>query len=156
MKTINKLGSVLGIIAALILGGCQNMNTTPYPSNPDVARSGNTYPLYGVVRSIELVQQENQGIAGSGVGLGTIAGAVIGGVVGNQVGAGRGNAVATVAGAAGGAYVGHELEKRQQTDAYKITVRLENGSYQSLVQSTSTGFRVGDRVRLVNGDLQRY
>lgn len=158
MKTTKKLGSVLGMIAALMLGGCASMNTTPYPPNPSVASTGNAYSEYGIVQSIELVPQENNGIGGSGIGVGTIAGAVIGGVLGNQIGAGRGNAVATVAGAAGGAYVGHELENRQQqkSDAYKITVRMDDGSHQTLIQSTNGGFLVGDRVRSQNGSLQRY
>lgn len=156
MKTMNGLGTVLGMIVALTLGACVSPNTAPYPPNPGVASSGNVYSGYGVVHSIELVRQENSGIAGSSVGLGTIAGAVIGGVVGNQVGAGRGRTVATVAGAAGGAYVGHELENRQKTDAYQITVRMDDGSYQALMQNTNSGFRVGDRVRYENGVLQRY
>ena len=161
MKTTKKLGSVLGIIAALTLGGCASTNATntaPYPPNPNVANTGNAYSGYGIVQSIELVAQENNGIGGSGIGVGTIAGAVIGGVLGNQIGSGRGNTVATVAGAAGGAYVGHELENRQQqtSDAYKITVRMDDGSHQTLIQSTNGGFRTGDRVRFHNGSLQRY
>ncbi len=158
MKTTKKLVSVLGMIAALTLGGCASTNTAPYPPNPNVASTGNAYSEYGIVQSIELVPQERNGIGGSGIGVGTIAGAVIGGVLGNQIGAGRGNAVATVAGAAGGAYVGHELENRQKptSDAYKITVRMEDGSHQTLIQSTNSGFRVGDRVRSQNGTWQRY
>ncbi len=158
MKTMNQFGSTLGMIAVLTLGGCANMNSAPYPPNPNVASTGDVYPGHGVVQSIELVQHENSGIAGSSIGIGTIAGAVIGGVIGNQVGSGRGNTVATVAGVAGGAYVGHELENRQQqkSDAYKITVRMDDGSYQASMQSTDSGFRVGDRVRFKNGSLQRY
>jgi outer membrane lipoprotein SlyB len=122
-------------------------------ANPAGISSG-----YGVVQSIELVKQGDDGIAGSGIGLGTIAGAVVGGVVGNQVGSGRGNTAATVIGAAGGAYIGHELENRQQQkpDAHKVTIRLEDGSYQAVTQSTNAGLRVGDRVRMENGVLQRY
>lgn len=154
MKTINTLGSALGLSAALLFSGCANMNTTPYPPNPNVASSSSAYPIYGEVRSIEVVKPEP---AAGGIGLGTVAGAVIGGVLGHQVGAGRGNTVATVAGAAGGAYVGHELENRQpQPDAYRIGVRMEDGSYQTLTQSSNPGFRVGDRVRLENGVMQRY
>ena len=154
MKTINQLAAVLGVAAVLTLGGCATMNSTPYPSNPNVANTSNAYPGYGVVRSIEVVQQE---ATGSSIGLGTIAGAVIGGVLGNQVGSGRGNTVATVAGAAGGAYVGHELENKQPTaDAYRIGVRMEDGSYQTLMLNSTSGLRVGDRVRLENGNLQRY
>jgi outer membrane lipoprotein SlyB len=158
MKTMNELGSALGLIAALTLGACATVDNPATAPNSGVAGPGNAYPEYGVVQSIELVKQDDGGIAGSGIGLGTIAGAVVGGVVGNQVGSGRGNTAATVIGAAGGAYIGHELENRQQPrpDAYKITVRMEDGSYQALMQSTSADLRVGDRVRVGNGVLQRY
>jgi len=158
MKSMNPFVSVLGMLAALTFAGCASTNATPYPPNPEVARSGNVYSGYGVVQSIELVQHEKSGIGGSGIGLGTIAGAVIGGVVGNQVGSGSGKTVATVVGAAGGGYVGHEIENRQQQtdDSYKITVRMDNGSNQSVLQSTNSGFRVGDRVRFNNGVLERY
>jgi outer membrane lipoprotein SlyB len=87
----------------------------------------------------------------------TIAGAVVGGVVGHQVGAGSGNTAATVIGAAGGGYVGHQLENQQQQspDAYKITVQMEDGTYQSLIQATDPGLRVGVRVRIDNGVVRR-
>lgn len=162
MTTRNIPGSILALLLVLAVGACQNMGPAPYTSNTsntsnrEVTRSRDTRPMYGVVKSIEVVRQETQGIGGSTIGLGTIAGAVIGGVVGNQIGSGTGNTVATVAGAAGGAYVGHEIQQAQQEDAYKITLRLEDGSYQTLFQSTNSGFRVGDRVRLDNGVLQRY
>lgn len=156
-------GLLVGMLAALSLSACSGMNSTPYPANPDVARSGSAYPEspysgVGVVQSVERVQPGKGGIGGSGIGLGTLAGAVIGGVVGNQIGAGRGNTVATVAGVAGGAYVGHEIDGRQAAaaEAYRITVRMENGENQVLTQSANTGFRVGDRVRLDDGKLERY
>lgn len=153
---MNKLPSMLGLIAILALGACSTPNAPPNTSNTGVTRSNN--PQYGVVQSIELVKQDNSGIVGSGIGVGTIVGAVVGGVVGNQVGGGRGKTAATVIGAAGGAYAGHELENRQQqkADAYKITVRMEDGAYQTLTQDTDTRLRVGDRVRIENGVLQRY
>ena len=46
--------------------------------------------------------------------LGTIAGAVIGGVVGHQIGGGSGRDLATVAGAAGGGYAGNRIQKNLQ------------------------------------------
>lgn len=172
MTTMNKFGAVLGVVGVLTLGGCETMsdpfNTstsgTAYPGTyPGTVNSGNAYSGYGVVQSMDLVQQGNTGstgIGGSGIGIGTIAGAVIGGVLGNQVGSGRGNTAATVAGAAGGAYVGHQLESRQQqqrtADVYRFTVRMDGGSYQTLTQSTNTDIRVGDRVRIDNGFLARY
>jgi outer membrane lipoprotein SlyB len=167
MTTMNKFGAVLGVVGVLTLGGCETMNDPYNTSNsgtayPGTVNSGNAYSESGVVQSIDLVQQGSTGstgIGGSGIGIGTIAGAIVGGVLGNQVGAGRGNTVATVAGAAGGAYVGHELENRQQqrsADVYRITVRMDGGSYQTFTQNTNAGFRVGDRVRIENGFLQRY
>jgi outer membrane lipoprotein SlyB len=122
-------------------------------------RNQTIYSGYGVVQSIELVRQENSTSAGGGVGIGTIAGAVVGGVVGNQVGSGSGNTAATIIGAAGGAYVGHQLENRQQTqtaDAYSVRVRMENGSTQTLLLSNNPDLRVGDRVRISNGVIERY
>ena len=46
--------------------------------------------------------------------LGTLAGAVVGGVIGHQVGGGSGREIATVAGAAAGGYGGNRLEKNYQ------------------------------------------
>ncbi|WP_089401503.1 glycine zipper 2TM domain-containing protein [Noviherbaspirillum humi] len=46
------------------------------------------------------------------VGIGV--GAVVGGLLGNQVGGGNGRTLATIAGAVGGGYVGNEIAKRNQ------------------------------------------
>ncbi len=166
MTTLNKFRSVLGVAAVLALGACETMNTPANTSGsgtayPQSTTSSGVYPGYGVVQSIELVPQgntANTGIGGSGIGLGTIAGAVVGGIVGNQVGSGRGNTAATVIGAAGGAYAGHELEKRsnRQSDAYRVSVRMDNGAYQTLTQGTTADIRVGDRVQVDNGVARRY
>ncbi len=47
----------------------------------------------------------------SAIGIGV--GAVIGGVLGNQVGSGDGKTLATIAGAIGGGYIGNEVAKRK-------------------------------------------
>ena len=176
MKNISKIGSNphkdsggrlglgLALAAALALGACANT------SAPVAAGGGSTYPQsggsssgtysgYGVVQSIDLVQQQpSTGIGGTGIGVGAIAGAVVGGILGNQVGGGVGNTAATVLGAAGGAYAGNEVEKRnqQQVNAYKFTIRMNDGSYQTLTQNTNADVRVGDRVVIENGAARRY
>ncbi len=157
MMTRNTIKCLLGAAVVLTLTACE---TTPpannYSSEKVYPRSNgdSAYTSYGVIQSIDVVRQE----ANNDVGLGTLAGAVIGGVVGNQVGGGRGNTAATVVGAAGGAYAGHELEKRnrQQDEAYKFNIRMSDGSYQTVTQSTSGDLRVGDRVQIDNGALRRY
>ena len=45
---------------------------------------------------------------------GTVAGAAVGGIIGNQVGSGRGKTVATAAGAAAGGYIGNKAQERHQ------------------------------------------
>lgn len=114
------------------------------------------YARYGVVQSMDLVQQESK----SGVGAGAIVGAVVGGVLGNQVGKGDGKTAATVLGAAGGAYAGNEIQKRnqqpQQPDTVRLQVRLNDGAYVTVTQDTTGDIRVGDRVVVQNGVARRY
>lgn len=163
MNMKNGTGTTLCALAILALTGCGTMGDPFGTSSAKPTDTGSTaYSGYGVVQSIELVQQSttaSTGIGGTGIGVGAIAGAVVGGVLGNQVGDGTGQTVATVAGAAGGAYVGNEIEKsqRQKTaDAYKVTVRMDSGSHQTVIQATNAGLRVGDRVRIDNDTVQRY
>ena len=160
----SRVGWSLALAASLALGACANTGA------PVATGAGSTYPQtggsapvtysgYGVVQSIDLVQQQpGTGIAGTGIGVGAIAGAVVGGILGNQVGGGVGNTAATVLGAAGGAYAGNEVEKRnqQQVNAYKFTIRMNDGSYQTLTQNTNTDVRAGDRVVIENGVARRY
>lgn len=47
---------------------------------------------------------------------GTAIGAVVGGLVGHQIGGGSGRDLATVGGAVAGGFAGHEIQKRHQED----------------------------------------
>ena len=163
MPRQNLSRSIIVLAAVLTLGACETINTPGYRSGydnnyPQSNNSRQSYSRYGVVQSVELVRQQNTGNSGSSIGLGTLAGAVVGGIVGNQVGAGRGNTAATVIGAAGGAYVGHELENRPQQlpDALRLTIRMEDGSHQTLMQGAESDIRLGDRVQVDNGFARRY
>jgi outer membrane lipoprotein SlyB len=151
--------AVLGVSALLLLGACANGNNTPANPTGNAMPPSSVYSTYGVVQSIELVQQP--AAAGSGnVGAATIAGAVVGGILGHQIGGGSGNTAATVLGAAGGAYAGNTLEKNNQAaqtvSVYKFTVRLQDGSYLTSTQTANADLRVGDRVQIDNGVLHRY
>lgn len=101
----------------------------------------------GVVESVR-----TQEVKGQGSGLGVVGGAVIGGVLGHQVGGGRGKDLATVAGAVGGGYAGNEVEKNiKKTVNYVIRVRMEDGTYEEINQATQPAVAAGDRVRIDNG-----
>jgi outer membrane lipoprotein SlyB len=151
---IEKFKLVLPGVLALALAACgtQSPMTSSYPSTPTSTAQTATNSSatgYGVVQSVNLVQQQQR----PGIGLGSIAGAVVGGVLGNQVGSGSGRTAATIAGAAGGGLVGHQMEGNMAAanQAYQVTVRMDNGSIQTLTQEAQPNVQIGERVRLADG-----
>ena len=106
----------------------------------------------GIVVDTRTIKQE-----GEASGVGAVAGGVIGGVLGHQVGSGRGNTAATVAGAAGGAYVGHQVEKNQKsTTRHQVVVKMDDGGKTRYFNfQNPTSYKVGDKVRVVDGKLVR-
>ncbi len=104
----------------------------------------------GVIESVREIQHH-----GEGTGLGAVGGAVVGGLLGNQVGAGRGNTAATVIGAVGGVVAGNEIEKRvKSTKGYEITVRFDDGSSRVISAASMPAWRTGDHVKVVDGVIQ--
>jgi outer membrane lipoprotein SlyB len=92
---------------------------------------------------------------GEGSGLGVAGGAIVGGLLGNQVGDGRGQQIATVVGAVGGGIAGNEIEKRvKASTSYEVTVRLDNGSSRMIQQATAPAWKTGERVRIVDGVIK--
>jgi outer membrane lipoprotein SlyB len=93
---------------------------------------------------------------GDSSGAGAVIGGIVGGVLGHQVGGGRGKDVATVAGALGGALVGNEIEKNKgSVTAWDVRVKLEDGTSTVVRYNTEPSWRVGDKVRVDNGKLLR-
>lgn len=126
-------------------GGYQ---TAPaYPNNPQGTE-------YGRVSNIEVLQGRSQGTSGAGA----VIGAVVGGVLGNQIGKGSGRAAATGVGVVGGALAGNAIEGRnnaQEVQGYRISVQLDQGGYRVYDVPHPGDLRIGDRVRLYNGQLSR-
>jgi outer membrane lipoprotein SlyB len=92
--------------------------------------------------------------AAKGSGVGIVAGAVVGGLLGNQVGGGNGRSLATVAGAAGGGYAGNVIEKRaHSTTVTRVRVRMNNGSVRTFTESGNRRRYAGQHVKIVNGGL---
>jgi outer membrane lipoprotein SlyB len=103
----------------------------------------------GRIEAVQPVQQ-----AAKPSGLGVAAGAVLGGVLGNQVGNGNGRTLATIAGAVGGGYAGNEVEKRTKTTTtYQVRVRMEDGTVRTFPYQHQPAWSIGDRVRVVDGQL---
>jgi outer membrane lipoprotein SlyB len=140
---IKKMGRVvalgLAVAAASMLAGCE---TTPaFQVSQPASR-------VGTVESIrsETVQNSNQA-------LGTIGGALVGGILGNQVGGGSGRTVATVVGAAGGAYAGNRMTSGTSL-VWVIGIRHDDGTFSTVRQTSGPGVRIGDRVRVGNSGME--
>lgn len=82
---------------------------------------------------------------------------MIGGVLGNQVGGGSGRTAATGVGIVGGAVIGNQIEQRNQRagETYRVSVRMDNGSTANFDYQRIDDLRVGDRVRVQDGQLHR-
>ena len=104
----------------------------------------------GVIESVREIDTKGQGS-----GLGAVGGAVVGGLLGNQVGGGRGKDVMTVVGAVGGGVAGNEVEKRvRTTKSYEVTVRLNDGSSRVISAAGVPVWHTGDKVKVINGVIQ--
>ena len=108
------------------------------------------YADEGVVRAIDVIP-----VASRPSGAGAILGAIVGGVVGNQFGAGSGRALTTIGGAVAGGVAGNAVEQRTRRDdeVYRVSVRFNDGSIRDFDYQQVGSLRVGDRVRLVDGQL---
>ncbi|MGI4848464.1 MAG: glycine zipper 2TM domain-containing protein [Janthinobacterium lividum] len=116
-----------------------------------VARAPAVCNACGRVESVRAVETRQQPS-----GLGIAAGAIVGGLLGNQVGGGNGRSVATVAGAVGGGFAGNEVEKRTRTaQTYEVRVRMENGTIRNFPYNHAPEWNSGDQVRVVDGYLTR-
>ena len=104
----------------------------------------------GVIQSTQEIVDPGKGGA-----VGIVGGAVVGGLLGHQVGGGRGKDIATVAGAVGGAVAGNEIQKRVDTHKrYETVVRFEDGSSRAFTTENATHWRMGDHVKVVNGEIR--
>lgn len=159
------------------LSGCANQRYTEnypqqYPNQyphqhsrqyPD--RQPNTYPQYhnqyqnqqnyGELATI--VGMRNIAVDGNVSGAGTMVGALVGGVLGHQVGKGTGNDLATIGGAIAGGIVGNQMERGSagQKMRTELTVQFPNGETRTMLIDNHAGYRVGDRIRVTtqNGQL---
>ncbi len=111
----------------------------------------------GTVEAVTAVQRQGEvngvAVGNTTVGLGTVAGGVVGGLLGNQVGGGSGKTAMTVLGAAGGAFAGNQIEKNmKKVTVYQVRVRMNDGSVRTVEVSSS--IPVGSRVIVEGNNLR--
>lgn len=142
MKSFRLIGSAT-VITAILLAGCAGPQSRPYDS-----------PTYrqGVVDRIEVIKKgDNNNVAG------TIIGGIAGGLLGHQIGGGSGQTAATIVGGVGGAVAGSQVQQRTRgaNEAFRVTVRFQNGATETIRQDDISDLRTGDRVRVEGGRVYR-
>ena len=150
--------------SALVLASlmaCAPMNSAPasnYPTSTTAPSTQNAFVEFGRVNNVEIIRTQAPPSQTSGVG--AVIGGVAGAVVGSQIGAGTGRTAATVIGAVGGAVAGNAIEKSRTAnssagESYRVSVQLDNGSIRAYDVASYGELRIGDRVRIENGQLYR-
>jgi outer membrane lipoprotein SlyB len=109
-------------------------------------------PICKECGTVEAIRQIE--VKGEGTGLGAVGGAVVGGLLGNQVGGGHGKSAMTLLGAVGGGLAGNQIEKNARKQVrYQISVRLDDDTVRTFTQDQQPTWRDGDRVRIVEGKI---
>ena len=111
-------------------------------------------PLPGVAAVIESVREVEQKAENPIAG--PIIGGIAGAVLGHQVGNGRTRTVATAVGAGAGILGGKVLEEKvRATKHWETTVRLDDGSMQTISSEIQPPWYAGERVRVVDGQIRK-
>lgn len=147
-------GITIGAIIATTDGAFAGYRVFAAPTHADVLSVERVVETVStpreVCQSVEVVRQKP--VKGKHQIIGTVAGAVIGGVLGDQVGGGNGKKIATVAGAAAGGYAGNKIqEKAQAGNTYTTT----EGRCETTVENTEklpgydVTYRIGETTAMV-------
>jgi outer membrane lipoprotein SlyB len=144
MKQRFIITTMLAAAALSLTAAC----ATPGPDSYSQREVGATESVsYGTVESVRPVK-----LTEDHAPVGTIAGAAVGGLLGNSIGHGNGRGIATVLGAVGGGLAGNAIEKNATAqNGEEVVVRLDTGATIAVVQGSPQSFQRGDRVRVLSG-----
>lgn len=135
------------LLGAAMLTGCAQPGMTGTSYSRGETRQAQSVQ-FGTVESVRPVTIEGDGNNTAG----TVTGAVVGGLLGRQIGGGSGRDIATAAGAVAGGVAGSHIQQNtSRRQGVEVTVRLEEGGLVSVVQEAAPNenFRPGDRVRVL-------
>lgn len=134
-------------LAVVTLAGCATHSASGNVYTYNQAQREQTTRMGTVVGVRNVVIQPQ-----STTGVGTIAGAAVGGIAGNTIGGGSGRAIATVLGGLAGGLAGTATERTVTRKAgYEITVRMDTGEHRVITQEADIDVRRGERVQIVTG-----
>src|SRR3954470_20781721 len=99
---MKKFALAFALAAAALAAQADNPNGLP----PGIAKKLHACEDCGTVKSV--IKEKRKGEGGA---VGIVGGAVVGGLLGHQVGGGTGKTLATVGGAVAGGFAGNEAQK---------------------------------------------
>ncbi|MDL9998862.1 glycine zipper 2TM domain-containing protein [Variovorax sp. J22P240] len=160
--SIRSLSVTASLLALATLTACVApapvYQTTHYPYQPVQPVAQGPYVEYGRVANIEVIRSQTAGTPTTGGG--AIAGGLLGGVLGNQIGSGNGRTAATALGVVGGALLGNSVEANRSGprayESFRVSIQTDNGGYRAFDVPTPGDLRIGDRVRIDNGQISRF
>jgi len=134
------------MMAGALLAGCLGLSACNGVAEADSAASAAAESCNDCG---EIVNISARKVKGDPSAVGTVAGAIVGGVAGHQVGGGSGKDLATVAGAIGGAFAGREVEARSKSyTVYDVTIEMNEGGTRSLTLASVDKLYEGAEVRI--------
>lgn len=141
-------------VVASLLAACAfavQAEGNPHGLPPGIAKKLHECDNCGAVQSV--VKEKRKGEGGA---VGIVGGAVVGGLLGHQVGKGNGNTLATVGGAVAGGFAGNEVQKHVTSKEVWVTkVQLKDGSVRSFEQASAPAWKSGEVVKVHKDGLQR-
>ena len=127
----------------LLLAGCASEGSHDYVQSE--ARGVQSVD-FGTVQSVRAVK-----IKADSAVVGTVAGAAIGGLLGDQVGHGGGRAAATVIGGSAAASPATRSSADRRAGRPGVVIPLDSGATVAIVQPGPHALAAGDRVRVLTG-----
>lgn len=143
---------LLAFVPAM-LAACASGPHTAGLGGADYSRSQARAPQQVEIGTVEAVRRVTIDATEPGFqnSLAPAAGALVGGVLGSNIGNGKGKMVATVLGALAGGAAGSAVDHARNTiPGVEITVRLKRGDVAITQADEGIPFKVGGRVRVMS------
>src|SRR5712671_624505 len=158
------IASVIGIgaMTGLLPSGLSQKQGDARPADPgSQSVPATSCALCGTVESIRTIEVRDEASY-----VGTVPGGLSGAAAGNRTDSNRtdsnrtdsgsANTAMTFLGTVAGAISGDETERNvKKRYAYRVTVRMDDGSFRTVSLSSPPTLAVGDKVRVVEGKLVR-
>jgi uncharacterized protein YcfJ len=135
----------LALASLLALSAFGVLADNPHGVPPGIARK--LAACDGDCGHVSNVHKEKR--KGEGGAVGIVGGAVVGGLLGNQIGKGNGRKVATVGGAVAGGFAGNEVQKHVTSKEVWVTkVTMRDGSTRTFEQQAQPAWKTGSVVKV--------